>query len=132
MAPTNIELTLQAYEVFNRRDLDALLALFDEEIEIESRIVAMEGAFRGHEGARSWYDAFLEAFPDYTVEPGELRELGDDMTICHVRGVGHGAGSGMPMIDPFWHVARWRDGKMVWWRNCATEADALEAAGLQT
>jgi hypothetical protein len=26
---------------------------------------------------------------------------------------------------------RWRDGKLVWWRNCSTEAEALEAVGLR-
>ena len=132
MAPTNVELTLKAYDAFNRRDWDGLLALFDEDIQIEARMVAMEGSFRGHAGARNWYDAFIGAFPDYTVEAGELRDLGDNMTICHLRGLGHGAGSGIRMIDPFWNVARWRDGKMVWWRNCDTEADALEAAEQQT
>jgi hypothetical protein len=26
---------------------------------------------------------------------------------------------------------KWRDGKVIWWRNCLTEAEALEAAGLR-
>lgn len=30
-----------------------------------------------------------------------------------------------------WHPVRWRDGKAVWWRNCSTEKEALEAAGLE-
>jgi hypothetical protein len=48
-----------------------------------------------------------------------------------MRGWGHGAGSATPLVDPFWIPMRWRDGKLVWWRNCATEAEALEAVGLR-
>jgi hypothetical protein len=35
-----------------------------------------------------------------------------------------------PIVDPFWQPLRWRNGKCVWWRNCPTEKEALEAAGL--
>jgi hypothetical protein len=112
---------------FNQRDLDALLALADDDIQVESRLVAMEGVFRGHEGLRRWWDNFLGVFPDYAIEVEELRDLGD-VTLAHIRGWGHGADSATPLIDPLWMPLRWRDGKCVWWRNCATQADALEAA----
>ncbi len=129
MSQENVELTLAMYEAFNRHDWDAFLAMTDAEVEVESRLVAMEGAYQGQEGLRRWWDNFLGAFPDYSVEIEELHDLGD-VTLAHTRGWGHGAGSATPLIDPFWHAIRWRGGKCVWWRNCATEDDALEAAGL--
>ena len=116
-------------DAFNRRDWDAFVAMADEEIEVESRLVAMEGSFHGHEGLRRWWDSFLGAFPDYEVEIEELRALGD-VTLGHVRGWGHGADSSTPIVDPFWQPVRWRDGKCVWWRICPSEEDALDAAGL--
>jgi hypothetical protein len=61
--------------------------LTDDEIQVESRLVAMEGAFGGHEGLRRWWDSFLGTFPDYTVEIEELRDLGD-VTLAHIRGLG--------------------------------------------
>jgi ketosteroid isomerase-like protein len=122
----NVDLVAAFTDAFNRRDWDAVLALVDPAVQVESRLVAMEGGYHGHEGLRRWWDDFLGAFPDYTVEVAELRVLGD-VTLAHVRGQGHGAGSATPVIDPFWMPVRWRDGKIVWWRNCSTEEEALEA-----
>ncbi len=129
MSQENVDLTREAYAAFNRHDWDAFAALVDEAVEVESRLVAMEGGYHGHAGLRQWWDAVLEAMPDYTVEIEELRDLGD-VTLAHSRGLGHGAASAAPVIDPFWHALRWRNRKIVWWRNCSTEAEALEAVGL--
>jgi hypothetical protein len=130
MSQENVALALRAYDAFNRRDWDAMLALVDDEVEVESRLAGMEGGYHGHEGVRRWWADFLGAFPDYTVEVEELSDRGE-VTLGHIRGWGHSAGSEMPLVDPFWQPIRWRDGKCVWWRNCATEAEALEAAGLR-
>jgi ketosteroid isomerase-like protein len=128
MSQQNVELALESYDAFNRRDWDALLALVDHELEIESRLVAMEGGYHGHEGLRRWWNDFLGAFPDYTLDIEELRDLGE-VTLGRIRGWGHAADSATPLADPFWNPVRWRDGKIVWWRNCSTEAEALEAVG---
>jgi ketosteroid isomerase-like protein len=125
---TNVELVHRAYDAFNRRDWEGLLALVDEEVVVESRLVAMEGAYRGHAGLRRWWDDFLGAFPDYKVEIEELRDLGD-VTLGHIRGWGHSAASDTPLVDPFWQLIRWRHGKCVWWRNYSTEAEALQDLG---
>jgi SnoaL-like protein len=124
----NVETARAMVDAFNRRDWEAFVSLADEEIEVESRLVAMEGGYHGHDGLRRWWETFLGAFPDYTVEIQELRDLGD-VTLAHMRGSGHGAGSSTPVIDPFWQPLRWRNGRCVWWRNCATEGEALEAIG---
>lgn len=127
MSQENVDLVRLLTDAFNRRDWETFVARADPEIEVESRLAEMEGAFQGHDGLRRWWDAFLGAFPDYTAEIDALRALGDDVTLAHLRGWGHGAGSATPLLDPFWQPARWRDGKCVWWRNCATEEEALAA-----
>jgi hypothetical protein len=131
MSQQNVDSGRAIADAFNRRDWDAFVALADDDISVESRLVAMEGAYQGHEGLRRWWDNFLGTFPDYTVEIEELRDFGD-VTLAHVRGWGHGADSATPIVDPFWQPARWRNGKCVWWRNCATEEEALEAAGCRS
>jgi ketosteroid isomerase-like protein len=128
MSEQNLELARRAYDAFNGRDWEAFVALMDEEVEVESRLVAMEGGYHGHEGLRRWWDDFLGAFPDYTAEIEEMRDLGD-VTVGHIRGWGHSAASDTPVVDPFWQASGWRDGKCVWWRNCSTEAEALDAIG---
>ena len=73
--------------------------------------LGMEGGYHGHEGLRRWWNDFLGAFPDYTAEVEELRDLGD-VTLAHVRGWGHSAASHTPIVDPFWQPIRWRDRKV--------------------
>ena len=130
MSRENVDRALRSYDAFNRRDLDAFLALMDDEVELESRLVAMEGGYHGHEGARRWWKDFLDVLPDYTLEVEEVRDLGDS-TVALLRGRGYGAGSAAPVVETVWMSARWRDGKCVWWRNFFTEAEALEAGGLR-
>jgi hypothetical protein len=125
----NVELTLRLYEHFNARDLDSLLMLTHEEIVIESRLVAVEGGYHGHEGVRRWWTNLLGAFPDYQAEPEEVRDLGE-LTLGRFRGVGNSAVSGTPVVAVFWQLRRWRNGACVWWRNATTEAAVLEAVEL--
>jgi hypothetical protein len=129
MSRANVDLYHRAADAFNRRDLEAFLALMHPEIKVESRLVVMEGGYHGHEGVRRWWNDFLGTFPDYRVEIEEARDLGE-VTLGHSRGWGHSAASETPLVDPFWQPLRWVDGKCIWWKNCATEAEALEAAGL--
>lgn len=131
MSRENVDLALLLYEVFNRRDLDGALALMDDAVEIEPRLGALEGDYRGHEGVRQWWANLLDFLPDYTAEVEELHDLGE-MTLGRIRGRGHGAASAAPVVETWWQSIRWRDGKCIWWRNFATEAEALEAMGLET
>ena len=129
MSQENVQLARRAIDAVNRRNLDDLLALMDDDVEAVSRIVALEGGLHGHPGIRRWWESWFEAFPDYDIEIVDLRDHGD-VVIAALRALGHGAGSAVPLEDAIWHASRWRRGKCVWWRVCATETEALEAAGL--
>jgi ketosteroid isomerase-like protein len=131
MSRENLDLALQMYESFNRRDLDAALAFMDDEVEIESRLVGLEDPYRGPEGVRRWWENLLAVLPDYTAEVEELHDLGD-ISLLKVRGRAHGAASNTPLVETFWQPIRWRDGLCTWWRNCATEAEAIEAVERQS
>jgi ketosteroid isomerase-like protein len=122
----NVELARRVYEALDRHDRDGYLALMHAEVEIESLLSAVEGGYRGLDGVRRWWDDFLSIFPDYRLEIEELRAHGEG-TVGRFRGTAHGASGETPIVDPFWHAMKWRDGKCVWWRSCASEAEALEA-----
>jgi ketosteroid isomerase-like protein len=64
-----VELIYRAFDALNRRDLDAYLALTDEDIEFVPRISAIEGesVYRGHDGVRRWWSSLLDVFPDYSM-----------------------------------------------------------------
>ena len=130
MSQENVELAYRAYDAFNRRDLDRLVALMDAEVDVGSRMAAMEGGYHGHEGIRRWWQDMLDASPDRTVEIVEVRDLGD-VTLTEFHARGHGAASDFPYEETIWSVARWRRGKCVLWRPYVTKTDALEAAGLR-
>src|SRR5918997_6754502 len=103
MADPILELYRHAYDLFNRRDWDGFVALRDEEMEVESRLAAREGAYRGHEGLRRWWDDVSETLPDYRVEVLDARQVGDG-ALAHLRGTGSGAAAGAPVVDPFWQA----------------------------
>ena len=131
MSQENVERIRRGFDAFNRRDLEAFLALTDPEVELSTRFREMEGDsyYRGHDGVREWWRDLLAIFPDFSMEVLELRDLGDSGIVA-LRVRGHGLDSGVPFEETMWATGEWRDGKMTRWRNFGSEAEALEAAGL--
>ena len=129
MSQENVELAYRAAEAFNRRDLDAVLALMDDDVEAIPRGARMEGSYHGHDGIRRLWENVFAVWPDFIVQAVEVRDLGD-LTVTALRTRGHGAGSDVPLDESVWQATRWRHGKCVWWRTFDTRAEALEAAGL--
>lgn len=130
MSRENVDLVLRLYEVFNGRDLDAMLALMHDEVVIEPRLGALEGDHRGLEGVRRWWTDLLDLLPDYTAEIASVQDLGE-VTLGQIRGRAHGAASTAPIVETWWQSIRWRDGRCIWWRNFSTHADALETIELE-
>jgi ketosteroid isomerase-like protein len=130
MSLENVELARQAYDAFNRRDIDAFLEVMATDVEVFPRQAAMEGVYHGHAGIRRWWADLLDVFPDFAVEVIEVRELGE-MTLSALRFLGHGADSGSPFDETVWVLGDACDGKTVWWRVFGSEAEALEAVGLR-
>ena len=126
----NVELTRRFYDAFNRRDLDASLAVIDPEVEFAARFMEVEGDpyYRGHDGIREWWRTLLAIFPDFSAEVLDVRETGGFLILA-LRIRGHGAGSGVPVDEAVWQAVEVRDGKVTWARNFGSEAEALEAAG---
>jgi len=77
MSQENVELAHQSVDAFNRRDLDALLALMDDDVEGAPPLASMEGNYYGHAGIRRWWESLFEGLPDFTIEVVEVRDPGD-------------------------------------------------------
>jgi ketosteroid isomerase-like protein len=127
MLEENVELAHRAVDAINRRDLGTLLTLMDDDVEVVSRIAALEGALHGHDGIRLWLENWLNFVPDYSMEVVDVGAL-RDRVVAALRALGNVAGSDVPFEDTIWLASRWRRGKCVWWRTFYTRDDALEAA----
>jgi ketosteroid isomerase-like protein len=130
MSQENVNLVRRAVDAFNRRDIDAFLALTDDDIEVIPRSAVLEGGdhYHGRDGVRLWLEDLFGVFPDFTTEVVEAHHFGD-LTLAVLRQRAHGASSDTPAEQSLWNVARWRRGKCVWWRTFATRDEALEAVG---
>jgi ketosteroid isomerase-like protein len=134
MSQENVELTRRVFDAFVRRDLEAFVAFHDPSCEIQPLLAAVAGNYHGCAGVREWLDDLFVAFPDFSFRVDDVRELGD-RTLSRTRISGHGAhgiDSAAPMIDQVsWILAEIRNGRVIWWGNFRTEADALEAVGVR-
>ena len=131
MSQENVELTFRAIDMFNRRDLDGLVAMTAEDVTAEPLLAGIEGGYHGHDGIRRWWKTLLDRIPDFTLEVIEVRDYGDDWVLAVMRNRGHGAESAAPFEATSWFPVRFRQGKCVWWGNYFDEDEALEAAGLR-
>ena len=134
MSQENVDHYRRSVEAFNTRDVEAFIALFealaDEDVEAFSRLAPIEeGRYRGHEGLLRWQQNLFDVFPDWHVEPLEVRDLGD-FTMAAVRVRAHGGESGVPLDQVVWQVGEWRNGKLVRLSSHGSEAEALEAVRL--
>jgi ketosteroid isomerase-like protein len=130
MSEENVELAHRAVDAFNQRDLDAVLELMDADVEAIAPEVEMEGRYSGHAGIRRWYAGLIDTIPDVALEVVEMRDFGG-LRLAALRLAGHGARSDTPTEIPLWILAEWRDRKAVRSKAYRTEAEALEAAGLE-
>src|SRR6478672_6346252 len=132
MSEENVNQVREAVDAFNRRDLDAYLALMEPDVELTpyERVVEGVGPYRGHGGVRTWWQETLAALPDLRAELDELRDLGD-MVFAGGRLRGTGAQSGAPVERTLWMAVEVRGLKAVSWHTFASRAEALEAVGLE-
>jgi ketosteroid isomerase-like protein len=112
VSESSIELHRRIYEAFNSRDLDALVALSDPQIEIQSVFGAVSGAvYSGHDGVRAWQRELEDAWGhEIHVEVDAYFDFGDlalAFDVLH----GRGRQNGVEVALPGACVTRWRGGQ---------------------
>ena len=129
MTLKTVELAHRAWDAINRRDLDAYLALMDEDVEAVPPMASIEGIYQGHDGIRRWWDSTLDAFSDFSIEVVEVRDLGG-LVVAALRLRARGAESDTPVERAVWNASEYRDGKAIWWQTFYSRDEAL-AVGLR-
>ncbi len=130
MSQENVEVAKQAVEAFRQDNLDRFLSYIHPEVEWYPRLGELEGDHHGHDAVRRWWADLFEVFPDWSPTIREVRDP-DDFVLFHVDVAASGAGSGLGLDEDFWQVAEFQGGRIVWYRVCSTEQEALEAVRLR-
>jgi ketosteroid isomerase-like protein len=135
MSQENVEILRKGFADFARGDVDAVLELFDPDIDWRPALAPILGVemIRGREAMRKFLirDLFGEGFDEFRAEPLSYEDLGGDAVLVTVRYTGRGESTGLVIDQTFASLYRFRDGKTVSMRDYSTRAEALEAAGLR-
>ena len=133
MSEENIKAVRDAAEAFNRGDLDTWFGDVAEDIDYR----AVEGApdehgpIHGKDALRAYMQDWIDTFDQFTVEPLEVIDAGEDQVVAVLRNSGRAKLSGVETDLTFAVVNTIRDGKIVRGREYWTKEQALEAAGLR-
>jgi ketosteroid isomerase-like protein len=131
MADENFETVRRAFEAIGRRDMDALLRLYQPNAEFRplTGTLVESGGYHGHEGIRAYFEEIDPVWDQMLPHADDLRAHGDLVVVvggCVVRGRESGAETDAAMA---W-VFRVRDGRIASHQAFADAEEALSAAGL--
>jgi ketosteroid isomerase-like protein len=132
MSQENVESIRRAFQAFNERDVDAMLADWADDVEMHlvgGFADLMGTEFKGHEGVRRWCDEWVENV-DVRVEIEEIHDAGDRVVLV-ARAVGAGEASGAPVALRGGQIYTFREGLVISVDNYYEASEALEAAGLR-
>ena len=130
MSKENLEIVRRVWEAAERRDTEALFALYDPAITWESCYGPLSGVYRGHDGVRQFFRDWMESIEGFQAHAETFIDAGDAV-IVGLRIRGRGRASGVEIDMPQGHVYKIRNGLVVHVALHETEALALEAAGVQ-
>src|ERR671923_985895 len=69
-------------DALNPRAIETVFRFYDPKIEVhEDPRFPESGVFVGHEEVRRYFDQFLESFDEFTFEPEDYIDAGDDRVL---------------------------------------------------
>jgi ketosteroid isomerase-like protein len=125
ISEADLERMKKGYELFNQGDFDALRDLVSDDVVLE--LSGDAPLVRGWEALRAFVEP--DAFEWQRNEPLRFEVNGDKLLI-HLLVTARGAGSGLELEAPWWHVWTIENGLGVHLLATADEATAEAAAGL--
>jgi ketosteroid isomerase-like protein len=130
MSQENVEVVRRWIELFNRRDIEGLVALTEPGFEMKSLLVSMESDARGYaEFPHAYFEQIDDAYEQFQSIPGDFIDAGAAVLVAtdvQWRGRRSGAYGQTPLLAAFWL----RDGKVYREETFTDRAEALEAVGL--
>jgi ketosteroid isomerase-like protein len=128
MAQQSTEVFRRMLDAFNRGDVAAVVAAFDERCELHEPPEMVDSAgFHGHDGIRAWM-ANLRDVGAVRFEPVSVVGNGD-IIVSELDSRGRGQASGVPFAWTTFAVVHMREARIVRVQAFLTRDEALEAAG---
>jgi ketosteroid isomerase-like protein len=136
MSQVNVEIVRRIYDAAARHDPDAVFALYDPEVELDASRLgivgtagAMQGISHGHDGLRTFFREWHEAWENIEYDYDELIEAGEHViSVVTRRGRGRLSGAEAELrVALVWTLREGKVVRVVWF---PTRAEALEAAAL--
>lgn len=139
MSQENVEIVRRVYDAAARRDAATVLALYDPEVELDTsldnsplQLVGLGGGvYRGHEGLRSFFREWHEAWERIEYDFEELIDAPGERVISVVTRRGRGRASGAEVEQPLalvWTIRNEKVVRVVWFPS---RKEALESVGLR-
>jgi ketosteroid isomerase-like protein len=130
MSKENVQLAREAYDAwFGGGDLNAAEAMTTDDLEFVPAVAAgvEGGSVRGRDEVRAFFENLNEIWETFHVEPGEFREVGDQVLMLG-RVTAKGRGSGLELDQPMFSVIWFSDGKIARMQSFLDEGAALATA----
>ena len=133
MSEENVEVVRRFQDAFNRGDRDAVTTLIHPEVEWHTMAGPLLGvdAINGREDAIDFiFDRIPEGVEDFRATTDRTRELPGGQLLAVGVYTGRGVSSGAKIEMTAATLYRFAEGMIVFFQDFASEAQALEAAGL--
>ena len=134
MSEENVEVVRELNEAFNRRDLDAFVALLSPDVvwEVNPELPGLREVYRGRAEVRDLVRELLEVGDSSSqVQLEEITDLSDGRVLANTLLTGRGKSSGVPVELHYWQVLWVAQGKIARRQVFLDRDEALEAAGLE-
>ncbi len=125
----NVELVRERYEAFNQRDLDAVVEIFDDDIEWSTpEGYRYGGTYHGTEEVGTFFERAFSDIEDLTLDVDRFIDGGETVVVEGTL-QGQAAETGRTLDIPFAHVIDILDGKVTRFQEFADTARFEHALG---
>lgn len=133
MPSERVEIVRRFLDAYNRRDRDAVKALFHTDIEwhtVAGPLFGVESLRGRDESLRFMFEQIPEGVEGFQVTLEEVREVAGGQVLAVAHYEGRGVTSGAVVEMSAIQIYRFDAGLIVFFQDFATRDEAFEAAGL--
>jgi ketosteroid isomerase-like protein len=125
-----VEAVKRELDAYNRRDVDALLAIATDDFKAVSTLPDAGADFEGRAGLERYLQEVADTWEERRVVGEDFHDLGDRVVMLG-QAEGRGRVSGARVVTTVASISFFRDGKVYLLRQYLDHREALRAAGVE-